>query len=87
MKNICLGFSVGHNRGAAITVDGEIKVSVSNERITRRKTDHSKDIPKESIDYCLNALGITYADVDLWVYNITEEDLDDTVTKVTFTYI
>jgi carbamoyltransferase len=76
MKNICLGFSVGHNRGAAITVDGEIKVSVSNERITRRKTDHSKDIPEESIDYCLNALGITYADVDLWVYNITEEDVD-----------
>ena len=76
MKNICLGFLVGHSRGAAITVDGEVKVSIANERISRIKTDHSKNIPIESIEYCLNALGLTYNDIDLYVYNVTEEKVN-----------
>ena len=76
MKKICLGFLTGHTRGATITIDGEVKVSIANERITRLKTDASKAIPIESIDYCLNALGLTYNDVDLYVYNTTQENAD-----------
>ena len=67
-----MGLSTGHTRGAAITVDGELKVAIANERLTRIKTDHADDIPVESMDYCINALGITYDDIDLYVYNITE---------------
>jgi len=74
MNNIVMGLSTGHNRGAAITVDGEMKVAISNERITRVKTDHSDEMPIESMNYCLEALGITYNDVDLFVYNITEPE-------------
>lgn len=73
MNNIVMGISAGHNRGAAITINGEIKVAISNERITRVKTDRSPNIPVESMRYCLDALGLTYQDIDLFVYNITED--------------
>ena len=72
MSKIAMGLSTGHNRGAAITVDGELKVAISNERITRIKTDHSDEMPVESMQYCLDALGLTYSDIDIFVYNITE---------------
>jgi carbamoyltransferase len=72
MSKIAMGLSTGHNRGAAITVDGEIKVAISNERITRIKTDHSEELPVESMQYCIDALGISYDDIDIFVYNITE---------------
>lgn len=74
MSKIAMGLSTGHNRGAAITVDGELKVAISNERITRIKTDHSDEIPVESMQYCIDALGITYDDIDIFVYNITEPE-------------
>ena len=67
-----MGLSTGHTRGAAVTVDGELKVAIANERLTRIKTDHSDELPFESMDYCIDALGITYDDIDLFVYNITE---------------
>lgn len=69
---IVMGISTGHTRGAAITVDGEIVVAISNERITRIKTDHSDELPKQAMHYCVSALGIAYRDIDLFVYNITE---------------
>jgi carbamoyltransferase len=72
MSKIAMGLSTGHTRGAAITVDGELKVAISNERITRIKTDHSDEMPVESMQYCIDALGITYDDIDIFVYNITE---------------
>lgn len=80
-----MGLSTGHNRGAAITVDGEMKVAISNERITRIKTDHSDEMPLEAMQYCIDALGITYDDVDIFVYNITEPEnkVVQNFTKVT----
>ena len=67
-----MGLSTGHTRGAAITIDGELKVAISNERITRIKTDHSDELPVEAMKYCIDALNITYDDIDIFVYNITE---------------
>lgn len=67
-----MGISTGHTRGAAITVNGELAVAISNERLTRIKTDHSDELPKQAMKYCIDALGITYKDIDLFVYNITE---------------
>jgi len=69
---IVMGISTGHTRGAAITINGELAVAISNERLTRIKTDHSDELPKEAMYYCISALGITYKDIDLFVYNITE---------------
>lgn len=73
MSKIVMGLSAGHTRGAAITVDGELKVAIANERLTRIKDDRSESIAIESMDYCIDTLGITYDDIDLFVYNITEE--------------
>jgi len=69
---IVMGISTGHTRGSAITINGELAVAISNERLTRIKTDHSDELPKQAMEYCIDALGITYKDIDLFVYNITE---------------
>ena len=68
-----MGISVGHNRGASISIDGVIRYAISNERLTRIKTDRSDSIPVESMRYCISALGISYEDIDLFVYNTTED--------------
>jgi len=76
MNKVCLAFSIGHDRGAALTVNGEMKVAINEERISRIKCDRSDRIPNKSINYCLNALGLNPGDVDLFVYNTTE-DIND----------
>ena len=79
-----LGFSVGHDKGAVIIEDGKIAVGISQERISRIRHDggHSGGrIPFESINYCLDYLGITYKDIDYYVYSTTElvDDVDEFV--------
>jgi carbamoyltransferase len=73
MNNIVMGISIGHNRGAAITINGDLKVAISNERVTRIKTDHSDSLPLESMRYCLEALNLEYKDIDAFIYNTTED--------------
>lgn len=71
---ITLGFSVGHDKGAVLVIDGEVKIGISQERISRIKHDGlSNDIPFESIDYCLNEFNLSYNDIDLFIYNFTED--------------
>lgn len=74
-----LGFSVGHDKGAVLIKNGKVLVGITEERLTRIKHDgaYNPDIPKLSIDYCLDYAGITYDDVSMYVYNLTEGD--DTV--------
>ena len=70
-----LGFSVGHDKGAVIIEDGKVAVGITQERLSRIKHDGAHQggiIPFESISYCLNALGITFKDIDLFVYSTTE---------------
>ena len=77
-----LGFSVGHDKGAAIIQDGKLLVAISQERLTRVKNDGAYSggqIPVESIRYCLDYLNITMKDLDLIVYSSTEQrdDVDE----------
>jgi carbamoyltransferase len=70
-----LGFSVGHDKGAVIIEDGKVSVGITQERLSRIKHDGAHIggiIPIESINYCLNYLGITYKDIDFYVYSTTE---------------
>jgi len=70
-----LGFSVGHDKGAVIIEDGKVIVGITQERISRVKHDGAHQgglIPFESINYCLNSIGITYKEIDLFVYSTTE---------------
>lgn len=76
-----LGFSVGHDKGAVIIEDGKVVIGITQERISRIKHDGAYQggiIPVESIKYCFDYLGITYNDIDLFVYSTTEilDDVD-----------
>lgn len=70
-----LGFSVGHDKGAVIIENGKVLIGITQERLSRIKHDGAYQgglIPVESINYCLNALGISSKDISLWVYSTTE---------------
>jgi carbamoyltransferase len=70
-----LGFSVGHDKGAVIIEDGKVVVGITQERLSRIKHDGAHQggiIPFESITYCLNSIGITYKEIDFFVYSSTE---------------
>src|ERR1700712_212146 len=56
-----------HDVSACLLKDGAIAFAVAKERITREK--HASGFYKEVIDYCLEAEGITFDDVDLVVRN------------------
>jgi carbamoyltransferase len=78
-----LGFSVGHDKGAVVIENGKVVVGITQERLSRIKHDGAYSggkIPVESINYCLNSLGITYKNIDLFVYSTTEE-IDDVETQ------
>jgi carbamoyltransferase len=51
-----------HDSAAALIADGRIVAAAQEERFTRKKFD--ADYPRHAIEYCLNAGGITLADVD-----------------------
>ena len=72
---VSLGFSVGHDKGCVIIVVGEVKVGITQERLTRIKHDggYSAILPVEAINYGLNYLGLEYSDVDRWVFNTVED--------------
>ena len=82
-----LGFSVGHDKGAVIIEDGKVLVGITQERLSRIKHDGAHQggiVPMESINYCLNYLGITYKDIDFYVYSTTEimDDVEKQLEKV-----
>ncbi|MEM7698727.1 MAG: carbamoyltransferase C-terminal domain-containing protein [Verrucomicrobiota bacterium] len=58
-----LGIHLGHDACAALVRDGEIVADVAEERFTRIK--HQSGLPRLSVDYCLNAGGISGEDVDV----------------------
>lgn len=60
---IVLGINAYHgDASAAILVDGELKAAVEEERFERVK--HWAGFPKQSIEYCLEAIGARIEDVD-----------------------
>jgi len=82
-----LGFSVGHDKGAVIIEDGKVLVGITQERLSRIKHDGAYQggtVPIESINYCLNYLGITYNDIDFYVYSTTEiiDDVEKQLEKL-----
>jgi len=71
---IALGFSVGHDKGAVLIINGKIAVGISEERLSRIKHDRpwNYNLPLASINYCLDYAGIGYDDVDIYAYNTAE---------------
>ena len=61
-----LGIHDGHNSGATILQDGQIKYSISEERLTRKKNEIG--YPKLSIEEVLKLANIESHDIDVAVY-------------------
>lgn len=66
-----LGTGLSHNGSAVLLKDGRVCVGIEKERITRIKHQGGNDT--DAIQYCLDAEGITLADVDLVVQSANFE--------------
>ena len=65
-----LAISVSHNSSAALMCDGEIIVAACEERFCRKK--NYVGYPKQSIDYCLDKVGITGAQLSRIAYTTVD---------------
>ncbi len=81
-----LGINLGHDRAAALIEDGDIRVAIQQERLDRSKHSvgmllqsasdpHQIQPPWEAIHYCLDAAGITLAEVESITANMPGTDL------------
>ena len=61
-----IGGYLGHDANAALLVDGQLVASSQEERFTRRK--HDGGFPRLAIADCLEAAGLTPADVGVCVF-------------------
>ena len=53
--NVALGISIAHNGSVALICDGEVKIAIQAERISRRKRKHLfLDREKELMKKCVN---------------------------------
>ena len=66
---LSLGVNIGHDRGAALVEDGRIVCAISLERLDRVKHSTGVELPYEAMQYCLDAGGFKYSDLDVIVYN------------------
>ena len=55
-----------HDSAAALVRDGEIIAAAQEERFSRKK--HDAGFPRHAAEYCLEAAGISFADVDAVVF-------------------
>lgn len=88
-RKVALGFSVGHDKGAVLIINGKIVVGISEERLSRIKHDKPWDhnIPLNSINYCLDYAKLTYNDVDIYAWNTAEKDIAvESTVKFDFQY-
>lgn len=69
-----LGTGLSHNGSAVLLKDGMVCVAIEKERITRKKHQGGNDT--DAVQYCLDAEGITLADVDLVVQSANFETPD-----------
>jgi len=82
-RKVTLGFSIGHDKGAVLIINGQVMAGISEERLSRLKHDKAFDhnLPLASIQYCLDYVNLTYDNVDMYVWNTAEvgEGVEDQV--------
>ena len=64
-----LGSGLSHDGSSVLLADGEVAVAVEKERLTRKKHDGFNDMA--TLRYCLDAAGIDWPDIVLFVENNT----------------
>ncbi len=67
--NVILGISVSHNGSVSLICDGEVKVAIQAERISRLKRqslyiDKDTDLLKKCVKYCLDYSKLEYKDIN-----------------------
>lgn len=67
--SVILGFSNTHNGSVALIRDGEVKVAIQAERISRQKRKNlplgdESELAQKCVRYCLDASGLQYQDID-----------------------
>lgn len=63
-----LGISASHNGAVALLRDGKVRVAIQGERLSRQKrqnivVDKSTPVLRDCVRYCLDACGVTFADI------------------------
>ncbi|MBD2195787.1 MULTISPECIES: carbamoyltransferase family protein [Calothrix] len=70
-SQIIVGISCSHDASACVFINGRIEVAVQLERLTRIKHDGRPYLStRQAVDYCLDAVGISADDVNLFAFNI-----------------
>ena len=97
--SIVLGISNSHNGSVALIQDGEVKVAIQAERISRLKRqalslDKKNSMTANCVQYCLSAAGFKYSDIEAIgigthknVKKIDNSDVSDYIGGVPKTYI
>lgn len=84
---ISLGISVGHDMGAVLIKDGEVLIGITEERLSRIKSDgaYKYQLPELSIKYCVQNSGIEFSEIDRFIYTTTElpDDYTEEFTELT----
>ena len=79
MGKAVLGLNFGHDRSACLAVDGQPRVAIAEERLSRRKHDiplndrgeRYNHFPHRAVGYCLAASGLGLRDIGLVVASTT----------------
>src|SRR5262249_8011596 len=74
-----------HDVTACLLRDGEIEFAINKERLTRKK--HDGGFYQNVVEYCLEAEGITLADVDLVVRNCYVLPVEDLELRMVSQYV
>lgn len=81
MKSIyILGTGLSHDGSSCLMKDGKIIVAIEKERLTRKKHDGYND--NQTIQYCLDAAGITFRDISLIVEKNTVNIAHDSEAEI-----
>ena len=87
--SVILGISNTHNGSVALIHEGEVKVAVQAERISRKKRQalplgEERELTNSCVRYCLNSSGFRYQDIDAVAFSTpypTKEIKDTELTR------
>src|SRR5690554_2204464 len=65
---------ITHDAAAVLVQDGVVVAAIEEERLNRVK--HTGKSPLEAINFCLDKLGVTYAEIDKLVMTTREQECD-----------
>ena len=61
--SVILGLASSHDASACVFIDGRLAAAVSQERVTRRKSDGYR-LPLEAMEHALEVAGVARSDID-----------------------